>query len=68
MENLNNLNVNAADVDALVEADLFADELEDHFNNAAAGTSTFSSVSTTGCLCTFGCFCCAAAEEVVVGG
>ncbi len=63
MENLNAINVTPAEeIEALAEADLFADELEDHFNNAAAGTSTFSSVSTEGCICTFGCICCGAAE------
>ena len=60
MENLTNVDNAAAEakeIEALAEADLFADELDDHFNNMAAGTSSFSSISTSGCICTAGCFC-----------
>lgn len=60
MENLNP--INNADIEALAEADLFADELEDHYNNSAAGTSSLSSLSTDGCICTFGSFCTQVAE------
>ena len=45
------------------EAELFADELEEHVTNvAAACISSLGSISTSGSLCTVSTFCTAAAE------
>ncbi len=56
-------NLIAAEVTA-DEADLFADELEEHVSNAAAAcVSSLGSLSTSGTICTVSTFCTAAVEE-----
>ncbi|MCA0352258.1 MAG: thiocillin family RiPP [Chloroflexi bacterium] len=55
-------NLLAAEVTA-DDADLFADELEEHISNAAASClSSLGSLSTSGSICTVSCFCTAEAE------
>ena len=62
--NINELNTLEA-IEDLNGADLFADELEEHYSHAA-GVSTLGCISTMlVCVCTFSTACTAAVEEAV---
>lgn len=63
---VNNLDMLEAAED-LRETDLFAEELQEKFNNSEVSVSSFFTASTTSCICSLstGCtFSCKAIEEV----
>lgn len=48
--------------EVLSETDLFAEELQDKFNNSELTISSFGTASSTSCVCTFSTGCCFSTE------
>lgn len=65
---LKNDNPNALDSlelnEVLNETDLFAEELQDKFNNSELTISSFATASSTSCVCTFSTGCCYTGTEL----
>ena len=50
------------------DINLFADELEDHYNHAASCISTLGTLSSVGCICCMSTICSLLNEDVPTDG